>query len=216
MDKDMNFRNVNFLILVLVLSSFVLGIVFYPQMPNFIASHWGINGEVNGFMPKFWGLFLMPIISSVLYGFLLLIPKIDPLKENIKKFQSYFNGFIFSVIAFLFYLYLLTILWNLGYEFEMIRFLSPAFGILIFLSGVLIEHSKRNWFVGIRTPWTLSSDTIWNKTHKLGGKLFKASGLIAFLGLLLPNLAIFLFLIPLLFSVLYTTIYSYFEYRQNE
>lgn len=196
-----------------ILASVIIGAYLYPLMPDTLPSHWNIRGEVDGYMSKFWGLFLMPIVSVVLFLLFISIPKLDPKKENIEKFRSYFNGFIFLIALFLFYVYLLTIYYSLGYRFDMIRFLVPAFAILIFYAGILIEHAKRNWFIGIRTPWTLESEDVWNKTHALGGKLFKAVALIALLGISLPDYAIYLLLIPLILIVVFLITFSYHEYK---
>jgi len=87
---------------VLILISFGLGAYFFPQMPDKMASHWNIKGEADGYMSKFWGLFLMPIISLGLFLPFLLISKIDPLKANIEKFREYFDGFIVLIMVFLF------------------------------------------------------------------------------------------------------------------
>ncbi len=202
------------IILLIILISFAIGIYFYPQMPEKIASHWNAQGEVDGYMSKFWGLFLMPIISLVLFLFFLFIPKIDPLKANIEKFIKYFDYFMIIFFTFLFYLYLLTVAWNLGLKFNMIQLLSPTFGVLFFYCGIMTGKAKRNWFIGIRTPWTLSNEEVWNKTHKVGGGLFKIAGVISLGGLILPNLALFLVLFPILFFTLYITVYSYLEYKK--
>ncbi len=202
------------IISLIILASFAVGIYLYPQMPGKMVSHWGFNGEANGYMSKFWGLFLMPIVSLAMFLFLIFIPKIDPLRANIEKFRKYFDSFIIFIILFFFYIYLLTIFWNLGARFDMNQAIAPAFGILFYYCGVLVESSKRNWFIGIRTPWTLSSDEVWDKTHKVGGKLFKIAGIVSFLGLLFPRLAFFFILVPVIFATIFSVIYSYFEYRK--
>ena len=205
----------NLIILAIILISFIIGISFYPKMPEKMASHWNFKGEVDGYISKFWGLFLMPFISVFLFLLFLVIPKIDPLKENIEKFRKYFDSFIIIIILFLFYLYLLTIFWNLGIKFSMPQFLAPAFGMLLYYCGVLIENAKRNWSIGIRTPWTLSSEKVWDKTHKIGGKLFKIAGITAFLGILFPDFALFFVLAPVIIFIIYTFFYSYFEYKKE-
>lgn len=202
-------------VLSIILISFIIGIYLYSKMPERMASHWNIQGEVDGYITKFWGLFLIPFVSFVLYLFFVLIPRIDPLKNNIEKFRKYFDTFIVLLMSFLLYLYLLTIFWNLGFRFNFIQFLVPAFSILFFYTGVLIENSKRNWFVGIRTPWTLSSDAVWSKTHELGGKLFKIAALISLIGIVFENYAIYLIILPIFFVAIYTTVYSYFEYKKQ-
>jgi uncharacterized membrane protein len=185
-------------------------------MPERMASHWNERGQVDDYMTKFWGLFLMPFISIGLFLLFILIPKIDPLKTNIEKFKKYYDTFIMSIILFLFYIYLLTILWNVGIKFDMVQFLTPALGILFYYCGVLIQNTKRNWFIGIRTPWTLSSERVWEKTHSIGGKLFKIAGIIAFLGILFRNYSLFFVLVPIILVAIYTVIYSYLEYQKEK
>jgi uncharacterized membrane protein len=204
------------LVLFLILVSFGIAFYYYPTMPDMMASHWGFNGEVNGYMTKFWGLFLLPILSLGLFLLFLLIPKIDPLRENVVKFIKYFDRFILVMELFLFYIYILTILWNRGLQFNISGILTPALGLLFFYMGVLMENARPNWFIGIRTPWTLSSENVWNKTHKLGGKLYKASGIIALLGVFAGDLSIFFVLIPIILVSFYLTIYSYVEYGKEK
>lgn len=199
----------------LVFLSFVIAFYFYPQMPEKMASHWNARGEVDGYMPKFWGLLFMPLLSFILLVFFLIIPRIDPLKDNIQKFRGHFDMFILLFVLFLLYLYVLTILWSLGFRYNMLQFLAPAFGILFYYVGVLTEHAKRNWFVGIRTPWTMSSDLVWEKTNRLGGKMFKFSGAISVLGAFAGDYAILFVIIPALLTAAYAFIYSYLEYQKE-
>ena len=208
-------RKINLFILGVIVFSFAVGFYFCPQMPQEMASHWNSQGQVDGYIGKFWGVFLMPIISLAIFFMFLIIPKIDPLKKNIDKFRKYFDWFILLMVIFLFYIYLLTLFWNLGYRFNMGQLMIPALGILFFYIGILVEKAERNWFVGIRTPWTLSNDQVWQKTHQLGSKLFKISGIIAFIGVFFPRYSLWFVLIPVIFTAIWTTIYSYFEYQKE-
>lgn len=200
----------------IILLSFVLGAYLFPQMPEKMASHWNIKNQVDGYMSKLWGLFLMPLISVGMFLLFFLIPRIDPLKNNIEKFRKYFDNFIILIIIFLFYIHLLTIFWNMGLRFNMGQLMMPAMAMLFYFCGALIEKTKRNWFIGIKTPWTLSSDRVWDKTHQLGGKLFKAVGIITFFGVIFPNYAFFLIIFPVIIVTIYTIIYSYLEYRKEK
>jgi uncharacterized membrane protein len=208
-------RKSEIIIFGIIILSFAISIYYYPQMPEKVASHWNAEGQVNGYMPKFWGLFLMPIISAGMLLLFILIPRIDPLKSNIQQFRKYYDGFVVLIMVFLFYLHLLTIFWNSGYTFNMITFLSPAFAILFYYSGILIENAKRNWFIGIRTPWTLSSDKVWDKTHKIGGKLFKVAGILSLFAIFFENYAILVIVVPVIIVSIYTVVYSYFEYQKE-
>jgi uncharacterized membrane protein len=98
----------------------------------------------------------------------------------------------------------------------MTAMLAPAFGVLFYCCGIVMENAKMNWFIGIRTPWTLSSENVWNKTHRLGGVLFKAAGVISVAGFLLPQYAIFIMVGPVLLFSLYLVVYSYIEYRKEK
>jgi len=161
----------------------------------------------------------MPLMSLGLLLLFLVIPKIDPLKQNIEKFRKYFDMFIVLMLGFLFYVYLLTIFWNLGIRFSMTLLMIPAMAALFYYCGILIENAKRNWFIGIRTPWTLSSEKVWEKTHKLGGKLFKSAGIIILLGLVLKGYVLLSVLFPVIFFIIfvsfYLIVYSYVEYQKE-
>jgi len=199
---------------ILIIISFFIAIYFYPVFPDQVATHWGIDNQINGYSSKAFGLFFMPVLSVFLFFLLISLPKIDPYKKNFDQFKNYFQNFINIVFAFLFYVYLLTIIWNLDFHFNMIQVLSPGFAVLFYYAGVLTSHAKRNWFVGIRTPWTMSSELVWDKTHQIGGKLFKLTGLISLLSLIFPNLAIFFILVPVLFVTAFIFVYSYLEYQK--
>ena len=199
----------------LALLSFMVSLYFYPLMPEEIAIHWNVQGQADGYTSKFPGLFILP---SLLVGIILLfiaIPKIDPLKENIEKFRRYYDGFVTLFSAFMVFIHLYVIFWNIGIRVSPNIILPLGFGLLFFYCGVLCENAKRNWFIGIRTPWTLSSEKVWERTHKLGGKLFKACGLISIAGLLLPSHAAYFILIPVLSTVSFLIVFSYFEYQKE-
>ena len=199
----------------LILVSFAIAAYLYPQLPDIFPSNWNAMGQVDGYLPKLWGLFLLPLISVGLFGLFLAIPRIDPLKANIQNFRKYFDRFMVLIIAFLLYIHLLTISWALGFSFNFMYAMIPAFSLLFYYTGVLMQHSNRNWFIGIRTPWTLSSESVWDKTHRLGSKLFKAAALIGLTGLLLPDYAIWLILIPVIAVTAYTVAYSYVEFQKE-
>ena len=91
------------------------------------------------------------------------------MKANIAKFRGAFNLFIVFMTLFLMYVQGLTLAWNLGFtHFKMSKSLLPAVGLLFIMIGFMIRKAKRNFFIGIRTPWTLSSDKVWDETHRVG------------------------------------------------
>lgn len=209
-------KKIQILTMIILALSFIIGIFAYNFFPDKIASHWGSDGQVDGYMPKFWGIFLIPLISVGMLLLFYFLPKLDPLKKNYKKFNNYYDLFILIIILFMFYVYLLTIFWNFGIKFNMTFALIPALGFLFIYIGIILKNLKRNWFIGIRTPWTISSDIVWKRTHELGSKLFIFSGLIILLGIFFPNQMIWFVLVPILISSIWLVIYSYLEYRKEK
>lgn len=202
-------------IIAIIILSFAIGIYFYPQMPDTMASHWGAAGQVNGYMSKAWGLFLMPVLSVILFLIFLIVPRMDPKWKNIEGFKNYYNRFILIVMTFLIYIYSLTLAWNLGYRFNMIVWLIPAFSILFFYAGVLISHSKMNYSIGIRTPWTLADKTVWAKTHRLGGVLFKMVAITMLAGMIFQGYAFAIMIVQIVAVTIFIIVYSYVLYRRK-
>jgi uncharacterized membrane protein len=212
----MNTKTTSIIVLSLITIAVIAGAVLWNQLPDPMASHWNANDEVNGTMPKIWGVFLMPVVMLGMFLLLTFIPNLDPLKANVAQFRETFNLFILFMVAFMLYVHTLTLLWSLGYSFQMSAALLPALGLLFIFIGYLLRKAKRNFFIGIRTPWTLSSDSVWDKTHQLGSVLFMLSGVFALLGSLIGGIAAFwLMFVPLIGSTLFLVIYSYVLYRSE-
>jgi uncharacterized membrane protein len=202
------------LILFMVLASFAVAIYFYNVLPDRIATHWNAAGEADGFSSR-TNVFSIPALIAGMSALLVFLPKLDPLKKNISKFRRYYDGFILAFVFFMLYLYLLTLLWNLDYRFNMVQALVPAFAFLFFYLGIVLENAKRNWFIGIRTPWTLSDEKVWEKTHVLGGKGYKTAAVLAIAGLVFERYAIFFVIIPIIIVSLVCVVYSYFVWRKS-
>ncbi len=202
-------------ILAIVALAFLASGYFYPQVPNVMITHWGFQGEPDGYMSKEWGLFLIPSLLAVFALLFVKIPEIDPLKKNIEKFRPHYDNFIILLFLFLFAIQLVMILWNLGVQLSFALVLPPLMAMLFYYVGVLCAHAEKNWFIGIRTPWTMSSDAVWEKTNKLAGKLFKISAAIILLSMLLPELMVLFILGPVVFTGAYTVWYSYSEYQKE-
>lgn len=198
----------------IVTLSFILAYYFYPLMPDYIATHWGVDGQANGYMDKFWGLYFMPFLSFTLYFLFTYLPATDPYKKNFDEFKSHYYLFIDIIYMFFMYMYLLIITWNLGYRFNMLQVLSPGFAMLFIFAGFLMGKAKQNWFVGIRTPWTMSSKIVWTKTHRLGAILYSYSGILCLLALFIPQNSLLLIMFPIIGVSLFLFVYSYYLYKQ--
>lgn len=213
----MTTRTTTIIVLILIAAATLAGVLLWNQLPEKMASHWNENDQVDGYMSRFWGVFLMPLMTLGLFLVFLVIPHIDPLKANIAKFRGVFNLFIAFLTGFMIYVHALTLIWNLGYTgFALSRAMLPAMGLLFVLIGSLLRQAKRNWFIGIRTPWTLSSDTVWEKTHSLGSVLFMVSGALVIVGGIFGGMTAFwLLLVPLMGSALFLVVYSFVLYQRE-
>jgi uncharacterized membrane protein len=147
----------------------------------------------------------------------LVIPSIDPLKANIAQFREAFNLFIVLMVGFMLYIYGLSLAWSLGYtNFRMSGAMLPAIGLLFIFIGFMLRQAKRNFFIGIRTPWTLSSDAVWNETHRIGAVLFMLSGALAFVGGFFGGMIAFsMMFAPIMGSTLFLLVYSYVLYQRE-
>jgi len=213
----MNTRLTTILVLILITGATIAGALLWNQLPDQMASHWDINDQVNGYMSRSWGVFMMPLITLGMFVLFLVVPNIDPLKANISEFRESFNLFIVFIVGFMVYIHVLTLRWNLGYtNLGIGKAMLPAMGVLFIVIGSLLRKAKRNWFIGIRTPWTLSSDTVWNKTHQLGAVLFMASGVLVLIGGFFGGMTAFWFLfVPLIGSTIFLLVYSYMLYQRE-
>src|SRR5512143_808158 len=147
-------------------------------------------------MAKPWGVLVGPRVMVPLTALLFLLPRIDPLRENYATFRQYYEGFILVFAGFLFIVQLQIILWGLGYPVSPTLLFPLIVGALFIYLGFLVEHAEQNWFVGIRTPWTLSSERVGRRTHARGGVLFKIAGIIAIAGVLFGAYSLWFILVP--------------------
>lgn len=212
----MSSKNTHIGLLVLLAAMVAAGVYLYQELPDQVATHWNAAGEADGYSGKFWGIFLTPALVAGLYVLYALIPRIDPLRANIHSFRAHYNAFFLGIAGFMTYLFLLQAAWNLGHRFDFGTAMLPACAVFLWLVGVLLTRAKRNWFVGIRTPWTLSSDKVWDKTHALGGRLFKGAAVITLLGIPFGGaVGFWFFIVPLIAITIITLLYSYVVYLRR-
>ena len=197
-----------------VVLSGLVSLVTASDLPDQVVSNWNASGDPNGTMSKTLVLWLFPALTGGLLVLFALLPRIDPLGENIAEFRSYYDWFVVIFAGYMFILHAGIIAFNLGYEFDFTALVLVAAAGLLYYSGVLVTHAEPNWFVGIRTPWTLSSEEVWEQTHELGGRLFKTTALLTLVGLLFGEYAIYFLVVPALVTAVTTVVYSYLLYER--
>lgn len=208
----MNFKKI--LMMLFLLISIVSSVYCYTQLPDTIASHWGLSGEVDDYSGKAI-IFLFPGVMIFMILLFWFIPKIDPLKNNIKSFYSSFETFILVFLLFFLLLQAQFTLWNMGFQIPPNMFMPLLTGFLFFSIGVMLNKTTPNWFIGIRTPWTISNEKVWKKTHDIGSKLFKIAGIISAVGILFQKYAFFFIIVPIIAFSIFLVVYSYFEYKKE-
>lgn len=203
--------------LLILLITIALSLWAYPQLPLKVASHWDFQGQVNGWSSRNFHAIFFPALLIIMYIFFLLMPYFDPKKENYKKFAKIYILIKDSVLFVLFGVFAAATFSNLGYPINIGAVACGLIGLLLIVLGANFKGLKQNWFVGIRTPWAISSENVWDKTHRFGGKVFIIWG---FLLILVPWLNAILAMIILIGGVLFTTVgislYSYLVYRQEK
>ena len=190
---------------------------FYNNLPEKVTSHWNFIGQVDGWSSNtFHGIFF-PILIICLYALLLIMPLIDPRKESYKKFLPAYHVFKGLIIATLFIIYFSTTIFNLGYKINVGVMVATSIGIMMMILSFYLKDIKENWFLGIRTPWTMSSPVVWEKTHKFGAWLFLLFGLIIIVMPYLPAMiAIPLFAAGIIGVTLGSFVYSYIVFTQEK
>lgn len=195
--------------ILIIIALFAASFYLYPGLPDEIPTHWNARGEIDDYSSKEM-VFLFPVIIFLIYGLFLVLPKIAVFRENIKSFK-HFESMKLALVLFFSLIFSATLLPNFGYDdLNMSRIIMPIIGLLLIYSGYIIKDAKRNFFIGIRTPWTLASDYAWEKTHKLGSKGFMLAGILMFLTLIFPpTYMVWFILVIVLGLVAILFVYSY-------
>ncbi len=171
----------------ITLLTLVAWLIALPHLPATMPIHWGANGEADGFATKINAMILTVGIMVLIYFVIAFVPRIDPRKENYKYFSKTYNIVLNAVLLLFFFVNMSTILQGLGYNVPM-SYIAPIMAGLVFIIiGNYLQRVRSNYFMGIRTPWTLSNETVWKKTHRLSGKVFFIGGLLILISAFLPD-----------------------------
>jgi uncharacterized membrane protein len=202
--------------ILLIFITIVLSFYFYSVFPDQVATHWNFAGEVDNYSSKFSAAFIMPLVLVGMYVLFTVLPKIDPKKERYEEFAKVYAIFKTLIIFFMAALYVLVGLANIGYGIPIGIVVPLGVGLLFVILGNYLSKVKSNWFVGIKTPWTLSNEEVWNKTHRFGGKAFMLAGVLIATEAFMPlawRLPVFVAAISII--VLGTVVYSYVLFKKE-
>ena len=205
----------NVLSLTFIAITIAVAAYLYPSLPEQIPTHWNIQGEVDDYTPKPWGVLIMPLAAVFIFVIMKLIPVISPKGFRTDQFMDVVNIFTVTLVGFMSGIGLLVLLAASGRNVHINEMVFAGVGLLFIVLGNYLGKVRKNFFIGIRTPWTLASDEVWNRTHRLGGWVFVLIGFFMFLnafiqfpeGWLIGSIVV-VALVPV--------VYSYVLYRKIE
>ncbi|WP_318507221.1 SdpI family protein [Bacillus sp. T3] len=193
----------------------LIWIITYSKLPSELPVHWNFNGEVDGYSSKLNAMLTQVAIMVLIYVSIAFLPKIDPRKKNYKYFSSSYQLIYNALLGIFFALNVLMILYGLGYDIPMSALGTVIIGVIFIVLGNVMQRIRSNFFLGLRTPWTLSNDEVWKKTHRFGGKLFFGCGIILLLSTFLSGVLKQTIIIAVLAVVIVAPyLYSYWQFKK--
>lgn len=202
--------------LVIATLAVAISIWAYPSLPPQVATHWNLRGTPDDYSSRFVAVAIGPLLVLGITLLFNVLPKFDPRRENYVKFLSTYWLFANAVIVFMLILHGVVIATGLGYSVRIDRLMPLFIGLLFVIIGNYLTRVEPNWFVGIRTPWTLSSDTVWRKTHRTGGWLMVLGGLALASGAFLPGAMLLpLFIVTIVVVAVIPIVQSYVLWKRE-
>jgi len=202
---------------VILALAIVVSAIAYPSLPERVPMHWDLDGNVDRVGSRFEAAILLPIIGIVLWLGMRALPRIDPRRENYAKFQGSYDLVINAGITVLVVLHVAVIAVALGARIPLTRVMTAAAGAMLVVLGNVLPRARPNWWFGIRTPWTLSNERVWMRTHRVAGYLLVAAGLacVVTAPFVSERTTPLVFLTTLIAAAVGSIGYSYFAWRQE-
>ena len=189
----------------------------YPHLPAQVATHFNLQGEPNGWSSRLMAVALVPVIGIFMAFMFTFLPRIDPKKANYAKFGTTWWTVANAALILLALVHVAVLGKAMGWAVDISRIVGLGVGGMFILIGNLMTRIRPNWFMGIRTPWTLSSDTVWRKTHRFGGVAFVIAGVcIAATGLLGSRWALYAAIGMAVVAALGSVVYSYVVWKGEQ
>ncbi len=204
--------------LLMITLAFAISIAVYNRLPDPMPTHWNTQGQVDDYSSRPVGAFLMPLIMIAIAALIPVLPKIDPRGRNYEKFDTAYFTIMNATITAMLAIHVFALAAALGLNVSIGRAAPAAVGLLFIVIGNILPRVRSNWMVGIRNPWTLSSDRVWERTHRLGGYLMLGLGVLLLLSApFAPSTAVFALIVGGAIAVgLGITIYSYALWKQEK
>lgn len=189
------------------------GLILWNRLPDLMATHFGVNNEANGFNSKPFAVFGIPLFCLLMLWILAFVTSSDPRKKNISPKLFTLCLWIIPVVS----LVCATAIYpyNLGISMDISRIMMYLMGFMFIIIGNYLPKVRRNYTIGIKIPWTLDSDTNWNRTHRFGGFLWVICGIVMVFLNLLGIMRVELFLSLMIVITIIPCIYSFLLYTRG-
>lgn len=203
--------------LLLIILAALLGIYLQSHLPARVPSHWNLAGEVDGYSSRSFGAWFMPVLAAGMYLLLLFVPYLDPKRERYGEFRKAYAVIRTSLVAFMVLTGALLGAAGLGRAVDVGTYMPVLVGALLVVIGSQLKDLKQNWFAGVRTPWALEDEAVWNATQYCASWTMMAGGLaIALMAFPLPGwIKLILSVVAIAGIVLIPIIYSYIAYSRR-
>ena len=194
----------------IIAGCWAFSLVVFSRLPERIPVHWDFSGDPNRYGSRIEGAFLMPTLMIALYLIMQWYPSRDPRSPNIAKFRGAYDTVVAATIAFLAVVHVLALGSALGWRVDMTTSVFVGVGALLIVLGNLLPLVRSNFIFGIRTPWTLSSETVWTRSHRVGGYAMVAAGLLTIVSAFFTRtVGVTVALVSIAVSTLIPVVYSY-------
>ena len=207
--------------LAIVAASWAVSAIVYPSMPATVPTHWNIHGKVDGYGAKTWAMFLMPGAMLGLLAFFKFLPALSPKNFEVDSFRETYLYIMVATTSLFAYIHVMILVASWRHVAGaaggdgMGRVLVGGLFLFLALVGNVMGKVKRNFYMGVRTPWTLASDRVWNHTHRLAAWFMVGGSLVGFL-IAVSGLSLALAFAVLIVSLLIPVVYSFVHYKQLE
>ncbi|MFC1755209.1 SdpI family protein [Thermoproteota archaeon] len=208
-------RKINYLFIIIILATLIASIYFYDDVPDQVPTHWNTAGEVDDYSSKAFGMFMMPGLLILMYALYLVVPRITVFKKNFDQSRKAYDCIFSAIFLFFLLMYAATLFASLGYAVKINYIVMVGIALLFYCIGHALKFVKRNFFMGIRTPWTLSSDIVWKKTHDAGSMTFRLNALVIIIAMLVPAYSFALVIGSILANVIGLLAYSYILFQKH-
>jgi uncharacterized membrane protein len=210
-----------FLALGLVALTWAASFVLYPRFPERIPTHWNIKGQIDGYGSKHWAVFLVPLMVTGMLVLFKILPALSPKPVELDGFNATYLYIMVVIVALFAYIHGLTLfaVWasveKLAFKFDFGRALLGGMFVFFGLLGNVMGKVKRNFYIGVKVPWTLASDRVWNDTHRLAAWLMVVGSIVGFL-ITVTGQSLIAAIVVLTITFLAPIPYSFIHYKRLE